>query len=232
MLGIAEVIAATRRRIGKKGSRAARLEHFLLLVSLVSAVSYQLALPWRPYPGQLAVKVLAIAPLGLVPLVTQTPRRWLLSLALLAGLCGDICLVFPGGTWFLRGLLAFLLGHLLYIVLFSLRVRRPLRLTTDELLAIALLVGGALAALAWLWPGLSGMRLPVVIYAAALLGMNISALLSRLSGVFAGALLFLLSDTLLGIESFRHLPSDLQALIWMTYYAALALIVSGYLADG
>jgi uncharacterized membrane protein YhhN len=204
----------------------------LLLISIVSGLLFSLLLVAPPalYLRCLC-KVLSILPLLLLPLLTPgAPRRGGLALALAFALTGDICLTFPGATWFLRGLLAFLGMQLLYIYLFSRRVRRPLRLTAAELLGSALIIGGALAALSWLWPGLGVMRLPVLVYASALTSMNVAALLCGLPGLLTGTLLFLVSDTLIGVWRFvGPLPGAAQ-LIWVTYYAAQLLIVCSYLA--
>lgn len=231
MLGIDEVLVASRRRMTEANSKAARQERALLLLSLVSAVVYFLALPWQPYQGQFLVKALIIAPLAALPLVVKAaPRRGLLALALFASLIGDICLVFEGSAWFMRGLVAFLVTHLFYIYLFARRTRRPLRLSGRELLAVALLVLGAGTVVACLWPGLGAMRIPVLLYATALTTMNICGLLTRLPGLFIGTLLFLLSDALLGLMVFRNTPAVTVVLISICYYTAQVLIVSGYLA--
>lgn len=231
MLGLDEVLVASRKRMTEGNSKAARQERALLLLSLISAVAYFLALPWQPYQGQFLVKALIIAPLAALPLVVKAaPRRGLLALALFASLIGDICLVFQGSEWFMRGLVAFLVTHLFYIYLFARRMRRPLRLSGRELLAVALLVLGAGTVVACMWSGLGAMRIPVLLYATALTTMNICGLLTRLPGLFVGTLLFLLSDALLGLMVFRGTPAVTVVLISICYYTAQLLIISGYLA--
>jgi uncharacterized membrane protein YhhN len=120
--------------------------------------------------------------------------------ALLAGLVlsavGDVALAFPGERPFMAGLVAFLLGHIAYIVAAAARV--PV-LEWPALWSI-LPVGGSAAATVWLWPHLGSMRAPVLAYVTAITVMVIGALavLAR-EGTAAllfglGAVLFYASD--------------------------------------
>lgn len=220
---------ATRRRLSADSGVQTGLQRALLLLSIAAGIGYLPAIAGSSELVRAIIKLLSIAPLVLIPLLVS-PKRPGLSLALFASLVGDFSLVFPGKVWFLRGLLAFLTAHLIYMYLFSQRTRRPLRLTAAEILGCAFLVSGALSALAFLWPWLGVMQLPVLIYASALTGMNIAALLTRMPGVFSGALLFLSSDTLLALRIFGGLPAWSSFLIWATYYAAQLTITCGYLA--
>lgn len=230
MLEIAAAIGSLRQDIRQAPPRAALQQRVLLFVSLTAAVIYLFALQWEPYQGQFLLKALVIAPLVGMPLpLKKAPRRWLLSLALFASLVGDVCLVLPGPDWFLRGLFAFLTTHLMYIYLFMRRTSWPLRLTVGETLGMVCIVVGVAIVLSWLWPKLGAMRLPVLLYGSALALVNISSLCARLPGVFAGTLLFLFSDSLLGITVFRGGPPGAALLISLTYYTAQLLIVSGYL---
>lgn len=223
-----EAMATTRRRLSQDSRWQTVLQRVLLLLSIAAGIGYLPAIVGASEPVRAVIKILSIAPLVLLPLLVA-PARLGLSLALLASLLGDISLVFPGKVWFLRGLLAFLAAHIVYVYLFSKQTRKPLRLTAAEILGCAFLVSGAISALAFLWPWLGVMQLPVLIYASALTGMNIAALLTRMPGVFFGALLFLISDTLLGLRIFGGLPGWSSFFIWATYYAAQLSITCGYL---
>lgn len=156
--------------------------------------------------------------------------RWLLA-ALAASLAGDAFLMFPG--YFIPGLVSFLLAHLAYIALFRQGVPwLPSRAALVAVSAMALamytvLVFGGLPA---------GLRGPVAAYVVAIALMAAQAVgraTVRRDGpallVAAGAVLFMLSDTLLAINRFVS-PLPMSA-VWVlsTYYAAQILIVAGML---
>ena len=148
---------------------------------------------------------------------------------LVCSLAGDVFLMLPSDR-FLAGLASFLLAHLCYIVAFaSAGAAWP---------AVPGLALGACGAwLLWrLWPALGGLRLPVAVYAAALLLMAWLAAGRAQAGIpggglaAAGAVLFVLSDSLLALGRFSTRRPFPPALVLGTYFAAqwlLAASVSG-----
>lgn len=106
---------------------------------------------------------------------------WILA-GLVLGALGDIALLFERG--FLPGLVAFLLGHLAYVVAFP---------PTAPLWIAPPAVAGLLA-LAWLWPHLGTLRIPVIAYVAAIVAMVAGALATSNHLLWAGALAFFASD--------------------------------------
>ena len=156
-------------------------------------------------------------------------RRWLLA-ALACSLLGDVCLMLSG--LFIPGLVAFLCAHLCYIRLFTLDApwlskRAPL----------ALCVVLAAGVYGYLWSHLPpDLRLPVAAYVLVIALMAAQAVgRAQVQGSLAarwvayGALLFMLSDSLLAIDRFVH-PLHWAALgVLSTYYAAQWLIVHGML---
>ena len=94
---------------------------------------------------------------------------------LVLGAIGDACLLGAGKRWFLGGLVAFLLGHLAYVVGIA-AIEPPARWLDDAGgLAIApLAIAGVV--LAGLWPRLGAMRLPVVGYVVTITAMVIAAI--------------------------------------------------------
>jgi len=89
----------------------------------------------------------------------------------------------------------------------------------------------------YLRPNLGEMILPVMAYMAILIGMNIAAL-NRYKKVndrsfwlvMLGALLFLISDSILAINKFDHLINNAGVYIMFTYLLAQYLIVQGTLS--
>lgn len=176
---------------------------------------------WHPHVGVkgLAVSVLAVLAIG--------ARRGLLALALALSSLGDVLLALGRG-WFLHGLVAFLAAHLVYITLFT-RMRAASR---PWLVPAALALYG-IAIGAWLSPNLGPLRWPVFGYISAIIVMTATAYRagSRSRHVFAGALLFLLSDSLLATGRFLlPLPYG-GVLVWITYYVGQFLITWGVIRN-
>lgn len=189
----------------------------LLLLSLLCSAAYTVGIAVGRYPGSWAVKAASVAALALL-----VRRNRLAAAALLLGSLGDALLEL-GPHLFVAGLAAFLCGHLVYSVCFARTgTRRP------PVMAVAPVVLLAAAFTAWLWPHLGALRIPVMLYIAAISVMAATSF--RLAGaVSAGALLFLLSDSLLAANRFvAPLPAAGFA-IWLTYYAGQALIAVGIL---
>jgi uncharacterized membrane protein YhhN len=164
---------------------------------------------------------------------------WLVISALAMSWLGDILLIFQNQKpiFFIAGLLSFLIAHLIYTYLYSkakwdIPVNPLLRSQKLRHGLILSLTGLALVYI--LLPGLGDMKVPVMVYAAVLVTMVISALLrygytsmKSFGLVFGGAILFMISDSLLAIDKFRE-PIPLSGVwIMLTYCLAQFLIVEG-----
>ncbi len=164
-------------------------------------------------------------------------RSPLFMLALIACLGGDIFLMNP--EYFVPGLVCFLIGHILYIFAYrqhqndeeadSLRGLQRVRLAFPIILA-----GTGLVVI--LYPVLGDMQIPVIIYAAVITIMTLTALFryGRTSTdsfwlVFAGAVLFMISDSVLAVNKFLDPIENSGLIIMVTYMAAQFLIVQGIL---
>lgn len=148
-------------------------------------------------------------------------------LALVLSLCGDIALMREGNAAFMAGLGSFLLAHGLFVWVFL----------ADGVLAppvwCGLVLVGAVTFLVWLLPKTGPLRLPVVVYAAALVAMSLVAagraeLRQDGSGLLAmlGALVFLVSDGALAIRQFSGPYLRAQLLILLTYWGAIGLLAA------
>ena len=127
---------------------------------------------------------------------------------------------------FLAGLAIFLLVQVIYAVTFF-QNRRPWRERPALLALTALFLLGALTLLA---PKAGALAPAVIIYMIAIAGMVASAAVYRGSPyVIAGAISFLISDALIGINRF-WVPVPLEEYAIMgTYYAAQLMICVGVL---
>ncbi len=155
-------------------------------------------------------------------------------LALSFSLVGDVLLLFVyrSGLFFIAGLLAFLIAHIMYSIVFL--KQRNTEMKPYGFVFLLLIYASGLFYL--LKPGLGDLLVPVVIYMFIILLMAVSAFLrhkstnpSSYNQIFIGALVFMLSDSLLAINKF-YSPFDFADFgIMFTYALAQLLIVFGLL---
>ena len=151
------------------------------------------------------------------------PSSPLASAAFVACAAGDAFLL-DKERYFLHGLGAFLVGHLLFVpALLMQRCGEP------PVWLVVAIVAAALAVLAAVVPKLRGkLAVAVPIYALALAVMGIAA---GAHGPVAtgGALLFVVSDGLLAINRFARPLPRAELLILATYFSALLTLAAGIL---
>ncbi len=155
-------------------------------------------------------------------------------LALLFSLAGDILLMFVGksANFFMSGLVAFLLAHVMYILVF-LKSKSKTRNTIPISFILVVYASGLFYLLN---DGLGDMLIPVLAYMLVILTMVITASLRKknisnisYNLVLIGAFFFLISDSILAINKFYE-PFALSGIIIMiTYALAQYLIVMGIL---
>ena len=154
--------------------------------------------------------------------------------ALIFSLTGDILLMFvdTSANYFLGGLVAFLVAHVMYILVF-LKKRKD---NTPSIPFLLLLIVYALGIFYVLMDGLGDMIIPVVIYMLVILTMALSASIRKNNVssisyqlVFWGAIFFMISDSILAINKFSSPLPISGILIMSTYALAQYLIVMGIL---
>src|SRR5579864_2571664 len=216
---------------------AAMTEGRALHVSSLSlGLTYLIALPAYPYAASPAIKGLSIAILAVLPWMLRpvSDRRsaGLLSAALVASSAGDVLLDVDPERLFVPGLCAFLAAHLIYTALFAAnrscwqRIETPRRVLLVAVPVCVLLIS------VWLVPDTGPLKIPVTVYILAITAMAITALGSRFGWrVAAGALLFMLSDSMLAIAKFHDPFPGRGYLVWATYYAAQYVITTGVLQN-
>ncbi|AHL32397.1 membrane protein [Pseudomonas brassicacearum] len=176
-----------------------------LILALMGAATYLYGLTVHATLLCLLVKPMPV--LALLGWLHDAPpgeyRRWI-SLGLIFSLVGDVLLAWPGDL-FVFGLGAFLLAHLAYLKAYLSDCRRPALLP----LALASGIGAALLGIL-MSNGLGPLLVPVIVY-----GLVISTMLWRALArlgteapkrsawlAAAGALAFVFSDSLIGINRF------------------------------
>lgn len=219
------------------------IDWWLLTLSVVCGAGYLLAGFYfnltpahQTYlPLAMALKGLAVSPLALIALRRATGwDQWLLGGALAFSSLGDVLLAMRGR--FVYGLVAFLLAHLLYVPLFIRQwPPQPFRAAPWKLIVTGLVIVYAAVMLWWLLPLRDGLSAPVAIYLCVLTAMVSTATLAdfETAWVTVGAILFLISDSLIALNKFKGLfgPVSSGLLIWATYYNAQYLIALGVLGE-
>jgi len=155
-----------------------------------------------------------------------------IALGLVLGAIGDAALLGASSRAFLAGLVAFLLGHLAYVV-----AAGYLLPPSDWLAAAgpyaALPAAVGIAVTVWLWPRLGSMRIPVIGYVITIVAMVIAALAVARAGALpapqhlrfaAGAALFFVSDLAVARDRFVGRAFANKAWGLPTYYAGQLLI--------
>lgn len=162
-----------------------------------------------------------------------------LYIALLFCWIGDVSLMFVSlnEIWFMIGLVAFLLGHLFYILTYrqhrsesseaELMPFQKMRFSLPVVLA-----GTGLVTI--LFPVLGGLKIPVIIYATTIIVMVMNAIFrfGRTNNksfwfVMLGAILFMVSDSVLAINKFLGAIEMGGVYIMLTYISAQYFIVEG-----
>jgi uncharacterized membrane protein YhhN len=152
--------------------------------------------------GRTVLKAIPVS--TLMVLVLRDMRglaRICLTGALLGSVCGDILLDLPYANLFIFGLVAFLVAHLFYTVLFFRYAKSPDGFGKVMMAGLVFFAGVMIWIFRGIAPALYG---PVVLYIVVIITMSIGALLvpaeNRL--LFWGALLFIASDVVLALNKF------------------------------
>lgn len=155
-------------------------------------------------------------------------KNKILYLALFFSFLGDVFLMFDKEIFFLLGLGSFLLAQLSYIKLFGLH--KNLKIIPSLIFAVY-----SVTYISILKPALpNGMLIPVVLYCISLTLMGISALNRNIltKGYFAvliGAILFIISDSIIAYTKFLNPIAFSSFWVMSTYGIAQWLIVKGWL---
>lgn len=159
--------------------------------------------------------------------------KWVLF-ALLFSLAGDVFLMFQAKKeiFFLLGLASFLIAHIFFIVFFHhVRIRENVK---SNLWLLVIVVVYYAALISWLSPFLGEMKLPVRIYGIIIsimfmLAMHMLSIKNKIAGrwMMWGALLFVISDSVLAINKFYQPFEAANVIIMLTYGLAQLFILKG-----
>lgn len=163
-----------------------------------------------------------------------------LLLAIVFSLAGDVLLL--DGNYFVSGLIAFMAAHIMYILAYRQHcgeeAENPLKGIQRIRLAFPIILAGT-GLVVVLYPSLNELKFPVILYSIVLVLMVLNALFryghttaASYWMVFSGAVLFMISDSLLAINAFLEPVAYGRLWVMITYMAAQFLIVTGLMRHG
>lgn len=182
-----------------------------------------------------------LLPLLIVLLATATPAvagKKIMLAALFFSWVGDIFLLAENKNplFFIFGLASFLTTHILYIIYFLSIRNNQISLLRKQPLLIAMVLAYGITLVWLLFPTLADLKIPVMVYAAVICTMLLCSLhiylkANKPANTFfvLGALLFVLSDSLLAINKFYQPFAFAGVCIMLTYCAAQYFIVTGFI---
>jgi len=206
-----------------------RLAKYLLLMAGLQAALYLFVPNLLAWPGSALIKTLPIWTLALVALLeAPAPLKRPLALALVFSGIGDFALSSPSDLSFPLGMTAFLIGHLFYLWIFVRSLRPWSALDRSRRVIIGLIGVYAVTMGAMILPR-TGELMPAIAGYFFVLSLMAAASFASLAPRWTrlGAVLFVLSDTLIGVDR-GLVPLEFSHIAVMgTYYAAQLLILAG-----
>ena len=206
-------------------------KYFWLIISFLAILADLIAIQWNEsyrYFTKPMIVTSLIFYFFLRTSGTGNFLRYVVLAALVFSLGGDVLLMFEGSgsLFFLLGLSSFLIAHVFYIVAFN-YLRKQYNIPFHPVLLLPVIVYYT-SLIVILYGDLNEMRIPVMIYGLVISTMMVLALHLKISRVLMmGALLFVISDSVLAFNRFYNPWDGAGVLIMLTYgMAQLFLIYS------
>jgi uncharacterized membrane protein YhhN len=206
--------------------------------SAVCALIYWLGFCYRAASTpKTAIKTLSIGALAIGSLIAGTPI-WL-TLALAACALGDYFLSRDGAADFIKGVGAFAVGHLFYIILFLMDPLSDTSLitTNSRVATLSVLIVMSLIMMGILWFYAGKLRQAVLGYITIITAMGIAAATlpwqTNYDIVMLGVVFFIFSDLTLSMQLFLMTKGAWTSkvapfLVWLFYWLAQMLITAGF----
>ncbi|MBD9483572.1 lysoplasmalogenase [Pseudomonas sp. PDM14] len=202
---------------------------YLFGLALLLGALYIVLLPFKPYPLGWLLKPLPMLLFAWLALrsIRGAAGGWL-ALGFVAAALGDFFLDYGDRDGlFVQALLAFLVNQLAFIVGFALLARSR----SWRLLWSLPVIGYAVLMISWMLPGAGALKVPVTLYFVCLLAMALCAVRveQRPGPLWLGALLFVIADSLIGVNKFVQPFPHAVLVIVCCYFSGQSLIAWGLL---
>lgn len=203
-----------------------KILYALLIIAFLTDLFfvYQGAIEPRFFTKTLLLPLLLIIYVLSAKEFSTEPLNKVFIAGLVLSFFGDFFLLFSWG--FLPGLGSFLMAHLAYIIAFKKLNQKKI----SEVWTVLLCVYGSIL-IGFLRPHLKEMMFPVIIYAIVIVTMLYNAMKTSNQKLIPGAVLFVISDTVLAINLFVDSNTFLSLMVMITYVAAQWFLVQGMLSD-
>lgn len=198
----------------------------LFLFAAACGYCYLMLWPLHPYPLSFALKATPLV--WMVLLCARTPKaqlslgqKALFITAMVFSIGGDVFLDLNRQLYLKPALGNFLFAQLAYIALFwpARRLRR------DNIRVLPLMIVASAFMLSRFYPNTGAMWWPVVVYVVCLVAMFLCALWTRQWPLMLGGGLFLIADSLIGINRF-WLPFEHSTPVIVSFYITGQLFLS------
>lgn len=201
------------------------IQKLLIAAITMMGIIYIFFIPSDPVGFKIFMKLIPMALIILLAvsmpsLVSSTFKR-----IIIMGLF--ICMIADGVIyWFLAGLVTFFVGHIFYIFAFRHAARQPVPKPVAVLLILygagmSIWIAGSQFAI-----GENVLGVAIIAYIFIILLMGWMAIRTRLKLAITGAVLFMLSDSVLAINRFVYEIPFRDAIVMITYYGAQVFIAA------
>ncbi len=203
----------------------------LAAVSLLAAMAYQTIESRQTSTIRTALKTISISALAPLPLLAlgagPSVALVALALALACGSAGDYFLALKGDARnFKRGIAAFLVGHIFYLIVMGPRIAGP---TSTQMACMIALAIFAIGICLWIAPKLGAYKKPVWAYMGVISLMAFAALTMPSLATGIGAMLFVFSDAVIVVNQFARPVPYRGPIVWITYYAGQVMLAASLL---
>lgn len=199
-------------------------------IYILIALLFVILLSIHPYPFSYVIKSLPTLMFAYLCFkYLKKSMKFFMGIGFICCTCGDIFLDLSRTGFFIQALAAFLIGHIFYIIAFARQFYYR-----KQRLYLALIPFIYVSAITFiLFPRLGTFLIPVLVYIVVIAFMGIfSAFINgKKTDVFIGAMIFIISDSLIAINKFVKSFNYSTAIIISLYFIAQYMIGTGVLKD-
>ncbi len=204
-------------------------DSFIFFISVIISTLFWLTYPIRPFFGSWLIKILPISVLMYFLLkYSEGNYKYVPAIALSFHIMGDVILELGNPDLLIYGILLFLIGHIFYIVSFIKLNRYSIENAKQYVIFVIAIIIYMIIYLYIILKGVpEDMKAPIAIYGIALTFMVLTSMGTGCKNITLGALLYLISDSVIGYTLFvNHILWE-PLVSWPTYYIGQLLIIFG-----
>ncbi len=193
---------------------------------IIISIGFVVSLFFHPYPGSFIIKSLPVLIMACLSFsCLKGAIKWLMISGFIFSGAGDIFLDLSREKFFIQGLASFAAAQLLYAIAFTCDMN--INVKKFPFVMIIIMFTGVMTV--FLIPELGELFLPVIVYIALISIMGICSALVKhpLTTVYAGAFIFIISDSIIAVNKFLFSFPYSTVLIIALYFIAQYKIGTG-----